>query len=414
MKYGSYYSNSRTANNANNVGDSVIDLALNHVYNVMGVPESEIVRINPINMPEYDGEHIVLPVIRSFTHCYKINEAFSDNITPIFICFTLFGTLNNDDVDYLKRNEPIGCRDEYTMTQLRQHGIKAYLNGCITVCMPLIAPTDSQEKKRNKVFLVDIEPELEPYIPDGIKKEAIRLSHVLPGNLSYDPMQEAKRIIEIYKHEARLVITSRLHAASPCIAMGIPVILAKNEFSSRYTWIDKFIPFYDKFQYSHINWNPRPVELETHKEKVLRLVTSRIKTRHEEALLCHEVSNFYEQRDKREFTTALSKTIPLITNKRNKTEAFSYSIWGISVFAESAYQYMTSNYPNAKLAHVYDKYRKMKFHGLMSESIDLIKDHTGDFLIACPLSETISVQMQEHLQLIEKVPSDYILGFPVQ
>jgi hypothetical protein len=314
----------------------------------------------------------------------------------------------------LKRIEPIGCRDEYTMTQLRQHGIKAYLNGCITVCMPLITSRDSQEKKRNKIFLVDVEPELEPYIPDEINNNAIRVSHLLPGSLSHDPIQEAERILELYRQEARLVITSRLHAASPCMAMGIPVILAKNEFSSRYTWIDRFIPFYNQSQYSHINWNPRPVELESHKEKVLRLVISRITATREETLLCNEVSNFYEQRDKREFTTALSKTMPMIINKRKKTEAFAYSIWGISILAESVYQYMAENYPNANLAHVYDKYRKMEFHGLMSESIDVINDHAGDFLIACPLSESIHDQMQEYLQLIRKESCDYVVCFPVQ
>jgi hypothetical protein len=402
MKFANCYSNSKIANN---IGDSIIDLALNHIYDTMGIREEDIVRLNPSNLANYSGECVILPIVRPLPNYPEISRAFSANIIPVFINFVLFGPLSKSDVPYLKNHEPIGCRDAYTVSELRRNGIEAYVMGCITACFPRLNRTAG-----GKVFLVDVQPELEEYIPEEIKKGAVRISHVFPGGLPHDPMLDAQRIYGMYKENARLVITSRLHAASPCMAAGIPVILAKNQYSSRFTWIDRLIPVYDLAQYSYIDWDPKPVEYEEHKARVLRLASARIREAYETYETSRAISEFYEQGEGHHFVTCLSDTIPMIESKRDRQAAFNYSLWGISIVAESVYHYMQENYPQAKLTHVYDKFRRMDFLGLISEPLDSVPEHKDELLIACPSNQAIHTQMREFLELIGKDPATYVLA----
>ena len=64
------------------------------------------------------------------------------------------------------------------------------------------------------------------------------------------------------------MITSRLHCAAPCAAMGIPVIFAVTERSSRFAWIETLLPVYTPEQYAHIDWNPKPAAYEPMKKKM--------------------------------------------------------------------------------------------------------------------------------------------------
>lgn len=46
--------------------------------------------------------------------------------------------------------------------------------------------------------------------------------------------EEVYKVYKEYRRQATLIITSRVHVALPCMAMGIPVIFAKNEYSYRF------------------------------------------------------------------------------------------------------------------------------------------------------------------------------------
>ena len=64
-----------------------------------------------------------------------------------------------------------------------------------------------------------------------------------------------KKLLEEYKERGRLIITSRLHALSPCMAMGLPVIGLFTNISPRMAWIDKFIKLHTIEDINDIDWN---------------------------------------------------------------------------------------------------------------------------------------------------------------
>ena len=163
------------------------------------------------------------------------------------------------------------------MLAMRKNGCEAYLLGCITSLFPRRAFVPDTPH----AFLVDVHPKAVHYIPEDIMQSAeyatqdIPIDKNLPRQEIADIIQEkTKNIYARYYNEATLIITSRLHVAVPCMAMGIPVIVVKDGFDKRFGWLEKFLPLYTPDQYDAVNWNPEPVELEEHKERLLHNAVS--------------------------------------------------------------------------------------------------------------------------------------------
>jgi hypothetical protein len=172
------------------------------------------------------------------------------SIAPVFFGFHL-NIENNKDVEriflndksleYFKRHEPIGCRDRATAKMLSERGIKTFYSKCLT----LTFTRRSSEPENGKIFLVDIDPKKIP-LPEAIERKAVRVSHSVP-HIYPDEVKllMAKSLLDMYKNEARLVITTRLHCALPCIALGVPVIFFGNPDEYRVAILpDLGVPIY--------------------------------------------------------------------------------------------------------------------------------------------------------------------------
>ena len=147
----------------------------------------------------------------------------SEAVAPIFFGFhaTYYNGFNKrflepDSIAYLKTQEPIGCRDRQTRDWLRERGVDAFYSKCLT----LTFPKREREPENGKVFLVDVE-----YYPvkRSLRRAGVKLSQMTVS--VYDDATKREmmaQLLETYKNEAALVVTSKLHCAMPCLAMGIP------------------------------------------------------------------------------------------------------------------------------------------------------------------------------------------------
>ena len=95
----------------------------------------------------------------------------------------LTNTLSENEVVYLKKFQPIGCRDQYTMDVLRRYGIVSYLNGCMTATLPRRKPRYSE--KYNKILCVDVPDSLKDMIPKEVLDDCIFCNHVYFILVSY-------------------------------------------------------------------------------------------------------------------------------------------------------------------------------------------------------------------------------------
>lgn len=128
-------------------------------------------------------------------------------------------------------NKIIGCRDLITKNFLQSININSYLSRCLTLTFKKDYELNS---KKNTIFLVDIPSTHFSIIQNTINKVfpncTIKILSQKNWNFSTynDGMEDSNSLLDLYKNEARLIITTALHCASPCIAMGIPTLFIQD------------------------------------------------------------------------------------------------------------------------------------------------------------------------------------------
>lgn len=369
------------------IGDDMQLIAIENLYEYMGIDYNEVVRIPFHSLASYDGEYVILPVsfpLYGFHYDTAITQ-FSPKIIPVFLGIsTLSQTYSVEERNYLRRFEPIGCRDLRTMEAMRKNGILAYLNGCMTATLPL-KRNDQDKKIRKKIFCIDVPSEFTKYMPKEILDESIFLSHTFyPHELKNGAEEKAKELYNMYIQEARMIITTRLHGALPCIAAGIPVILFKDHLSFRFTGIDKLIHIYTKEEYNKIDWNPKPIIYEDYKKIILNSAAVRLRDAYDKYKDIFNISSFYESRENRPYYVEFfDNSIDFIEKHFNHNTEFEYALWGVTQTAELINSYITQNYPRAKLVAVIDKAKELEFCGIRTCRKEWIENQSNVFCFVC-------------------------------
>lgn len=211
----------------------------------------------------------------------------SDSVDPLFLSVHIAPMAEErffsaETIAYMKRFEPIGARDTDTMRMLEKHGIKSYFSGCLTLTL---GQKYHHPDKDGSVYIVDpyyqfagtggkihrflrvikatlchfpaawkLRNQIKParfsksnYLPDWLyrvfcaasfyadysklftKDVLLNAHYVTHEVIQADyPTEESKfaladELLQKYTR-ASLVITSRIHAALPCIGMGTDVV----------------------------------------------------------------------------------------------------------------------------------------------------------------------------------------------
>lgn len=134
--------------------------------------------------------------------------------------------LSNGGLDYLKQYQPIGLRDSVVKKYLDEAGIENYFSGCLTLTIDAF-----KIKKSKSICVVDVSREIEKKVKKFCEKENVffeKYTHKinLEENLklSYESrFENVEKLLKNYQKQ-QLVITTRLHCALPCLAMGVPVL----------------------------------------------------------------------------------------------------------------------------------------------------------------------------------------------
>ena len=251
-----------------NIGDAVQGVAMSGIYQKVGIQGEETILLPRFSLLKHFSypEAILLPY-GSALSSNTINKTlpFPECIHPIFVSINAGSDFLSEDtglIEYFKKHAPIGCRDEKTRNYFRRYGIRAYIMGCYTMTLdpPQQKESPANDNDTGKVITVDLSEKALQAIPDWIKRDSISMTHNEPfKTFPADETEDnrfyrcAKEYLGIYA-AASLVITSRLHVAAPCIAMGVPVVLMSDNLDYRFEWIDKYIPCYQSSDYSKIDW----------------------------------------------------------------------------------------------------------------------------------------------------------------
>ena len=193
----------------------------------------------------------------------------SSSLNPLYVSLHINENakdimLTVEGIEHLKEKGPIGCRDSNTVQILQDKDIPCYFSGCLTTTLK--RSEFSQSNERSGIYVVDILYKL-PHSQDApeafsqkakkIVKEIvsppiyrddlitkilspslIEKANSIPHSLSLGDgslefrLAYAKTVLQKYA-DAKLVITSRIHCALPCLAFGTPVIFVNGGLSKK-------------------------------------------------------------------------------------------------------------------------------------------------------------------------------------
>jgi hypothetical protein len=247
-------------------------------------------------LPRVDGsvsreklKHPVAPGVLSMNGYFLggVEWPPAPELVPIFFAFhvtpgSAAKVCSPDGIAYLKRHEPIGCRDRGTMELLQRHGVDAFYSKCVTLTLP----RRKREPENGRVYIVGLSKGAESAVPRSIRRRAVVVDQAklrLPSLTPKLKEELSQHLLDTYKRTASLVITSKIHCAMPCIAMGIPVVflydknkendyrvsIVKDLIGINYigeSWLDRAV--FNRLRASKINWSPGVLEFEEEKHSI--------------------------------------------------------------------------------------------------------------------------------------------------
>lgn len=232
-----------------NLGDFIQSLAARQF-----LPHTDVL-VDRERLLQYGGEPVKM-IMNGWYMTDPRNWPPSAAIDPLFLSFHInqtaeAGMLTPESIAYLKKHGPVGCRDLHTCDILRKAGVDAYFSGCLTLTL---GRTYKRLPCSGEVIFVDV---LNEYFPlkKNLKHPRIMLEKMSNG-LFWGAFRKGrmmrklfgKSLLEnaVYLNQtialdgedmfaradgllkrlaaAKFVVTSRIHVALPCLAMGVPVI----------------------------------------------------------------------------------------------------------------------------------------------------------------------------------------------
>jgi len=207
-------------------------------------------------------------------------------IIPVFIGFHVRphqcpALLERDSIDYMKAHGPVGCRDPFTARTLEQKGVPTYLSHCLSLTFEKRAP----DERGDKIVVASRDREIVDLLPPAYRDDHVYVNHYMIRDRFSAYLAEAEGILEFYRTRARLVITTFLHCALPCIAMGIPVVAflprPQNDFQrisdeERFSGLAQIAQVHRFASTASVDWNPAPLDVEALKQTMVLDFQNRI------------------------------------------------------------------------------------------------------------------------------------------
>ena len=194
----------------------------------------------------------------------------NNNISPLFISFHINPSAERDllkpeSLNYLKQYEPIGCRDTYTQNLLQKNGIKSYYSSCITTTFNRDKYITNKTQPEG-IIVIGAFDRLNPSIDFSsiyrlllsmIKYPIHKLKYLLKKISFENHLRNQNIIVKRYQQitkrkisshnqglklandmlkeiaKSEIIITSRIHAALPALAMGLKVIFINEGLSHK-------------------------------------------------------------------------------------------------------------------------------------------------------------------------------------
>ncbi len=183
------------------------------------------------------GEYTPSEEVKLITNGWFMHEPYqwppkSEMVKPLLISMYIDPAdpkvsdafFSDEGIEYLNSHGPVGARDLSTLDLLKKHGVDAYFSGCMTLTLQ----RDPNIPKGDFILAVDVPQPVADMIRQHTDRPVIQSSPYFDANMSQtDRFQLAEYFLYLYQ-SAHAVVSTRLHAMLPSLAMGTPVFLVKD------------------------------------------------------------------------------------------------------------------------------------------------------------------------------------------
>ncbi|MEM4439093.1 MAG: polysaccharide pyruvyl transferase family protein [Pyrobaculum sp.] len=257
MKYGVVYAKT------NNIGDDIQTVAA-----LQYLPRVDF-WIDREYLHRFKSDDVVKVILNGWYTHHPWSWPPSDVLQPLIISFHLsphVGVyfLRNKVIRYLKKWEPIGTRDLWTLKLLKYGGVNAYFSGCLTLTLDKTYKTN---KRSDYVLLVDVPTPAEKIILKRFGDHIVKWNNALVVSNPQPMTSHVRRVFKLLSPlqlryhlgvfnnlfdylitrikikgltlerrlkiasavirlvaSAQAVVTSRLHIALPALALETPLV----------------------------------------------------------------------------------------------------------------------------------------------------------------------------------------------
>ena len=207
-------------------------------------------------------------------------------LEPIFLGFhiRLFQSpslMSGESLAYYRAHQPIGCRDRHTAQLLSANGVEAYESHCLTLTFPRRVRAASQAE----VFVVSRDERLLQALPASLGPFTSLLHYTGDTDFARN-LARARKLLEVYRDRARLIVTSLLHCAMPALALGIPVVMFYPMNSpeghasdrERFSSLENLIRIWRFDEMDDVDWSPVPPDVGAIKLALIDDLSARLET----------------------------------------------------------------------------------------------------------------------------------------
>jgi hypothetical protein len=215
-----------------------------------------------------------------------------ENVNPIYVSVHIATSklLAKKSVrEHFKKHSPIGCRDDKTLKLFLGWGIPAYYSSCLTTTAKPRAKINNSGE--GEVLLVD---NVDHPIPENVKIKLEQLLNTSFTRISHDPphpegdfqdyAKSAEQLMDglLARYcKAKLVVTTKIHCALPCLGMGAKVMMVHpNPDDPRVDTVREFLEIYSYDQVLKADTLKLPVvdneKLKYRQNTLTRIVTESV------------------------------------------------------------------------------------------------------------------------------------------
>lgn len=128
--------------------------------------------------------------------------------------------LSGKSQEWFKMHAPVGARDLWTRDLLRAKGVDSYFSGCLTLTLG----TGEIRARQDYICAVNLNGRMRAALERRTGSQIVARSHNGHTGSFEERVAVARELLSLYAH-AKCVVTTKLHCALPCLALGTPVLL---------------------------------------------------------------------------------------------------------------------------------------------------------------------------------------------